>query len=60
VQNEDGPSGELGARGLGKLESPIRRIHISLDSGDRRYSTEGCDDVGVSNVATVDDVINAG
>jgi hypothetical protein len=38
--------------------SPIAGIHVAADRGDGRYPAELRDDVGVADIAAMDDVVD--
>ena len=59
VQDEDEPPAELDALGLGKFAGPIAVVHIATDSRDRCDSAEFRNDVMATDIAAVDDMVDA-
>lgn len=60
VHDEDGPVGESHEFGVGIFVSPVARIRVPLDRGNRRDPAKDDDDVTTPDIAAMNDVINAG
>jgi hypothetical protein len=58
VQNVEQSSGELHELGFGKFGSPFARIHVSSDRRDGGNSPQRGDDLGIADVAAVNDVVD--
>lgn len=60
VQDVDRDARESCHLGVCEFGSSIALVHVASDRRDRRDPAERWDDVGIADVATVDDVIDAG
>jgi hypothetical protein len=60
VKNMDRLSCEADAFRIRILSCPIAGVDISSDRGDRRYLAKSVDDLWTSDVAGMDDVVDAG
>jgi hypothetical protein len=59
VQNVDRSPCEAQELGVRVFASPFSAVHVTPDSGDRRDPAKDVDDIGTSDVAGMNDVIDA-
>lgn len=60
VQNVEQPSGEPHELGFGKFGGPLARIRVSSDRRDGGNSPQRGDDLGIADVAAVNDMVDMG
>src|ERR1700750_320141 len=59
MQDENRTLGEPDALGLGIITGPPARVHVASDRGQRRDAAERRDDLGSTDIATMNDMIDA-